>query len=371
MIYYLDQLCPWLHQLTSSGSIAFRGVIACALAFALTLAFGPRIIRALISLKVGQPIRSAEEVHKLAELHGAKAGTPTMGGLMIIGSSVVATVLLAPLDNPFILVCLAVMLAHCGLGFADDYLKVKKKNAAGVAGRVKLMVQGIVALAAMCLLVFYPETGMDRLSISDFICQAHVPFVGTFDLGLLMIPFGVLVLVGTSNAVNLTDGLDGLASGCSITTFFAYSLIAYMVGDALMATEFLNIPTHPMVGELSVFTLSLVGACMGFLWFNCFPARVFMGDTGSLALGAALGMVALCTAQQFLLVIIGAVFVMEAGSVVLQVASFKSRGKRIFLMSPIHHHFELKGWKETQVITRFWMISLIAALIGVCLLKVN
>ena len=290
--------------------------------------FAPRVIRALISLKIGQPIRTAEEVHKLAELHGAKAGTPTMGGVLIVGSMTAATLLCARMGNPFIIACLIVTLALGLLGFRDDYLKVAKKTSDGISARKKLLVQFLAGLA------------------------------------------GVTSLGGTSasNAVNLTDGLDGLASGCSVATGITYAIIAVLCGSWLTADS-LDIPFHPGAGEISVFMMALGGGCLGFLWHNCYPARVFMGDTGSLALGGAFGMAAVCTAQELLFIVIGGVFVMEAASVVLQVGSYKLRhGKRIFAMAPIHHHFELKGWKETQVIARFWMISLLLAFLGLFLI---
>lgn len=346
-----------------------RAVLACVVSFLATLLAGPRVIRRLISLKLGQPIRSAEEVHKLAELHGKKAGTPTMGGILILGGTVLSTLVFAEL-NRFVLVCTGAMLALGVLGFMDDYLKIKKRNSDGVRPRVKMLIQMLVGIGAMALLYFLPDSSA-RVPANEFISQLFVPFYGSIDLGWLCIPFGVIVLISASNAVNLTDGLDGLASGCTVTTGVSYAMIACMVGYPAIATETLQIPHHPMVIELSVFCMALVGSCLGFLWYNCFPARVFMGDTGSLAIGGALGMVAICTAQELLFVIIGGVFVMEATSVVLQVASFKSTGKRIFAMAPIHHHFELKGWKETQVIVRFWMISLILALFGLFLLMTH
>lgn len=343
-----------------------RAIIACVISFVVTLLAGPRVIRELISLKLGQPIRSAEEVHKLAELHGKKAGTPTMGGVLILGGTLLSTLLCAEL-NRFVLVCAGVMVALGVLGFMDDYLKIKLHNSDGVRPRVKMLVQALVGISAMVLLYFLPDHS-SRVAANDFISRLFVPFYGSIDLSWFCIPFGMIVLISASNAVNLTDGLDGLASGCTVTTGVSYALIACMAGFPLIASEALDIPHHPMVIELSVFCMALVGSCLGFLWYNCFPAKVFMGDTGSLAIGGALGMVAICTAQELLFVIIGGVFVMEAVSVVLQVASFKSTGKRIFAMAPIHHHFELKGWKETQVIVRFWMISLILALFGLFLL---
>ncbi|MEG0723172.1 MAG: phospho-N-acetylmuramoyl-pentapeptide-transferase [Akkermansia sp.] len=363
---FIQLILPDTGSLSIIDQVWTRAILACAVAFFATLLTGPRVIRALISLKLGQPIRSAQEVHKLAELHGAKAGTPTMGGVLILVGTLLTTLVFAQC-NRLVLVSLGVMLVLGVLGFSDDYLKIKMHNSDGIRPRVKLIVQTLTGIVAMCLLYFIPESGA-RIAVPEFISQVFVPFYGIVDLGCLCIPFGMLVVLSASNAVNLTDGLDGLASGCTVSTGVSFALIACLVGCPMLATETLQIPHHPMAMELSVFAMSLVGSCLGFLWYNCFPAKVFMGDTGSLAIGGALGMIAICTAQELLFVVIGGVFVMEALSVVLQVASFKTTGKRIFAMSPIHHHFELKGWKETQVIVRFWMISLILALFGLFLL---
>ena len=359
------------------GYITLRAGLAAAMAFGLSLAFGPRIIRKLISLKVGQPLRTAEEVHKLAELHGGKAGTPTMGGIMILSTMVLAILICANPLNPFVLVTTLVTLSLGVLGFLDDYQKVAKKNSAGVSGRVKLIWQASVGLAAGIFLYLNHETASylffsasetdgERVAITTFSFPL-LTFV--IPLGLLAIPLFMAILMGTSNAVNLTDGLDGLATGVTITVALAYTLITYL-GGTEEAARYLHIYHNRSLVELSIVMMALVGACFGFLWFNCHPAQVFMGDTGSLAIGGALGMTAICSKQEFLLVVIGFVFVMEAVSVILQVGSFKMRGKRIFKMAPIHHHFELKGWNENQVIIRFWIISILFSMGGVALLKV-
>ena len=367
--------------------ITFRAACAGLLAFILSVIFGPRVIRRLISLKVGQPIRTAEEVHKLAELHGGKIGTPTMGGVLIIGSVLISTLIFARPFNPFIAVCACTM-AACGLlGFVDDYKKVREKKSDGISSRRKLGWQLLIALVAACFLYFKKEIsgfGATPQQIADGLAGYRLgknpidigaicfpllkePIV---NLSWLIIPFFALVIVGCSNAVNLTDGLDGLATGTTISVALSYAFLAYLAGHFYMATEYLVIPHNRYIGELSVFMMALVGACFGFLWFNCHPAKVFMGDTGSLAIGGALGTVAICTKQELLLVIIGGVFVMEAVSVILQVGSFKARRKRIFKMAPIHHHFELLGWHENQVIIRFWIISIMLALFGLALLKI-
>lgn len=364
MYSLIEHICPGCGLAGTAG----RALLACLLSFVLTMAFAPRVIRALISLKIGQPIRTAEEVHKLAELHGAKAGTPTMGGVLIVGATLAATLLCARMGNPFIISCLFVTVALGLLGFRDDYLKVTKKTSDGISARKKLIVQVLVGLLGIAFLWLYPE-GQPRVELHDYVTSLFIPFYGQVNLPwYVYIPFGALVVVSASNAVNLTDGLDGLASGCSVATGITYAILAALAGNWLMA-DGLNIPFHPAANEISVFMMAVVGACLGFLWYNCYPAKVFMGDTGSLALGGAFGMAAVCTAQEILFIVIGGVFVMEATSVVLQVGSFKLRhGKRIFAMAPIHHHFELKGWKETQVITRFWMISLLLAFLGLFLI---
>ena len=368
--------------------ITFRAASAGLLAFVLSLLIGPRVIRRLISLKVGQPIRTAEEVHKLAELHGGKIGTPTMGGVLILGTVLAATLVCARPFNPFVAVCACTMSA-CGLlGLCDDYKKVKERKSDGISSRIKLVWQLVIALIAAAFIIFKPEiSGFSadgaRIAAGEAgftlgqgnpigigaICFPlfKVPLV---DLGIFIIPFFALIIVGCSNAVNLTDGLDGLATGCTISSALAYALLSYLAGHYFMAVEYLVIPHNLYIGELSVFLMALAGAAFGFLWFNCHPAKVFMGDTGSLAIGGALGTAAICTKQELLLVIIGGIFVMEAMSVILQVGSFKLRKKRIFKMSPIHHHFELLGWHESQVIVRFWILSIMLALFGLAILKI-
>ena len=367
--------------------ITFRAVSAGLLAFVVSLIVGPRVIRKLISLKVGQPIRTAAEVHKLAELHGGKIGTPTMGGVLILGTVLISTLVCARPFNPFIAVCACTM-AACGLlGLCDDYKKVKEKKSDGISSRTKLAWQLVIALIAASFIYLKPEIsgigatagqlaageagfqlGKNPIGIGD-IC---FPLFKTpiIQLGVLVIPFFALIIVGCSNAVNLTDGLDGLATGCTISAALSYSLLAYLAGHYFMSVEYLVIPHNLYIGELSVFLMALAGASFGFLWFNCHPAKVFMGDTGSLAIGGALGSAAICTKQELLLVIIGGIFVMEAMSVILQVGSFKLRKKRIFRMSPIHHHFELLGWHESQVIVRFWILSIMLALFGLAILKI-
>lgn len=379
---------------------SFRAGGAFITAFLLSLMFGERVIRKLISLKVGQPIRSKEEVQKLFDLHGKKAGTPTMGGVLMLGTFVVSVLLWTDWHNRLVWICLGTTLMLGLLGFWDDYEKVAKKNSKGVSARMKLLWQGGVALVAAVLFAYalpdgamlsgkvtfaaVTEPGSQAGDMTDAILipeqkqplsyrSLFVPFVKepvVDDMGIFAIALFTIIIVGASNAVNLTDGLDGLATGCSISTGIAYAAFCYLTSNVTFA-RFLFIPYFHQADELTIVAMALVGACFGFLWFNCQPARMFMGDTGSLALGGAIATLAIGCKQEMLLVIVGGVFVMEAGSVILQVASFKLRGVRIFRMSPIHHHFELGGWPESQVVVRFWMMSLIFALIGLSSLKLR
>jgi phospho-N-acetylmuramoyl-pentapeptide-transferase len=374
MLYYLYDLSEWalkqgwnndfIKGLNVFSYITFRAICAAATAFLISIIFGNWVIRKLISLKFGQPIRSKEEVHKLFELHGAKKGTPTMGGLLIIGSILISTLLWARPTNPFVWLVLFSTLFLGGIGFYDDWLKVTKKSSAGISSRMKFGLQCILALIFTAFFLLNP-------ALSDIAKQLYVPFYkDPINLGWFVPVFYLLVIVGTSNAVNLTDGLDGLAIGCTATVASAYAALAYLAGNVITA-GYLQIPFITFSGELTVVCAALLGACLGFLWFNAHPARVFMGDTGSLAIGGMLGAVAICCKQEILLVIVGGVFVMEAMSVILQVISFKTTGKRIFKMSPIHHHFELSGWKENTVIVRFWIMSIIFAMLGLATLKLR
>jgi phospho-N-acetylmuramoyl-pentapeptide-transferase len=376
MLYYLFELGEWARKagyesdffkaLNVFSYITFRAICAAATAFLISLIFGNWTIRRLISLKFGQPIRTKEEVNKLFELHGAKKGTPTMGGVLIIGSILVSVVLWARPQNPFVWLVLFSTLFLGGVGFYDDWLKVTRKNSKGLSSRLKL---GLQCILAGIFTVFF----LTSPRLSEIAKQLYIPFFKEpviFSLGWFTFFFYLLVIVGTSNAVNLTDGLDGLATGCTATVAAAYAGLAYLAGNARVA-DYLQIPFVPYSGELAVVCSALLGSCLGFLWWNAYPARVFMGDTGSLAIGGMLGAVAICCKQEILLVIVGGVFVMEALSVILQVASFKMTGKRIIKMSPIHHHFELSGWKENTVIVRFWIMSILFALLGLATLKLR
>ncbi|MCX6970068.1 MAG: phospho-N-acetylmuramoyl-pentapeptide-transferase [Verrucomicrobia bacterium] len=376
MLYYLSDLSAWAQAQGIDNDffkafnvfsyITFRAICAGITAFLISLIFGNWVIRKLISLKLGQPIRSKEEVHKLFELHGAKMGTPTMGGILLVGSIVLSTLLWAKPENPFVWLVLFSTLFLGAIGFYDDWLKVTKKSSKGISSRLKFILQCL--LAAVFTIYF-----LSNPKLAGIAQQLNIPFSKEpliFSLGWGTFIFYLLVIVGTSNAVNLTDGLDGLATGCTATVAATYAVLVYLAGNIKAAT-YLQVPFVVYSGELTILCTALLGACLGFLWWNAHPARVFMGDTGSLAIGGMLGAVAICCKQELLLVIVGGVFVIEAMSVILQVASFKLTGKRIIKMSPLHHHFELSGWKENTVIVRFWIMSVLFALLGLATLKLR
>jgi len=366
MMYYLHRFSDQFIGFNVFSYVTFRSVAAAVTAFVISLIFGNFVIRKLTALKLGQPIRLAVEVHRLAELHGGKQGTPTMGGVLIIGAVFLSSILWARPDNRFVWLALFSMLYLGALGFADDYLKVAKKKSAGISGRYKLFFQIILALIVTAVFLTSPLLEVQARSL-------YLPFLKApviANMSWFTFLFFALVIVGSSNAVNLTDGLDGLAIGCTVTVAFAYALLSYAAGNFRIA-EYLQVPFYPFTGELTVVCAALVGAGFGFLWFNCHPAKVFMGDTGSLAIGGMIGVVAICCKQELLLTLVGGVFVIEAISVILQVLSFKLTGRRVFAMSPIHHHFELVGWKENTVIVRFWILSGIFALLGLATLKLR
>jgi len=359
-MYYLHLLSEQVKGFNVFSYVTFRAVAAAVTAFVLSLAFGNFVIRKLIALKAGQPIRTADEVHRLAELHSAKQGVPTMGGVLVIGTVVLSSLIWARPDNRFVWLALFSMVYLGVLGFVDDYLKVTKKKSAGISGRLKLLFQ--IALTGIVATVFLTNPLIEVQARSLYLPFFKIPVVP--DMGWVTVAFFALVIVGSSNAVNLTDGLDGLAIGCTITVAFAYALLTYAAGNFRIA-DYLQVPFYPYTGELTVVCAALVGAGLGFLWFNCHPAKVIMGDTGSLAIGGVIGVIAICCKQELLLAVVGGVFA------ILQVLSFRLTGKRIFLMSPIHHHFELSGWKENTVIVRFWILSAIFALLGLATLKLR
>ncbi|PTE20027.1 phospho-N-acetylmuramoyl-pentapeptide-transferase [Cereibacter changlensis] len=333
-------------------------------AFFTALIFGFLFGRPLIDLLrrkqgKGQPIRDDGPA-----THFAKAGTPTMGGLLILSALLFSTLLWARLDNGYVWIVTLVTFAFGLIGFADDYAKVTKQNTKGVSGRVRMLLGlAIAALATFAATFFHP---------AELTNQLAMPFLKDvlLNLGVFFVPFGMIVIVGAANAVNLTDGLDGLAIMPVMIAGGTLGVIAYVVGNANY-TDYLGVHFVPGTGELLVFTAALVGGGLGFLWYNAPPAAVFMGDTGSLALGGALGAIAVCTKHEIVLAIVGGLFVVEAMSVIIQVLYFKRTGRRVFLMAPIHHHFEKKGWAEPQIVIRFWIISLILALIGLATLKLR
>jgi len=335
--------------------ITFRTVYALITSLLLSWIFGARFIEWLKSHQSkGQPIRNDGP-----ESHLLKQGTPTMGGLLILLATTIATLLWADMTNAFIWLALLVTLGYGLIGWWDDYLKIIRHNPKGLAGRWKLLMQLVIGGAA----------GIGLMILTDPIVD--IPFMNTqWNMGWMYLPFVIFVLIGTSNAVNLTDGLDGLAVAPTFMVASALAVVVYLAGHAHFAA-YLLIPHVPGAGELAVFCGAIVGACLGFLWFNTYPAQVFMGDVGALALGGALGFVACAVHQQFLLAIAGGLFVLEAVSVIVQVASFKLTGKRVFRMAPIHHHYELKGWAEPKVIVRFWIITIVLALVALSTLKIR
>ena len=358
MLYHL--LFP-LHQSYSFFNvfryITFRTIYAAITALLICFLLGPWLIRVLRSRQIGQTIRMDGP-----ESHLSKEGTPTMGGLLIVLATVIPTLLWANLTNHYIWIAVFVTLGFGAVGFVDDYKKVIRKDTKGLSPRRKLIAQFALAAAAAGLI--YMDIGIKDTVLIPFLKNVRP------SLGFLYIPFTVLVIVGASNAVNLTDGLDGLAIGPSIIAAGTYMLFAYLTGNVKIA-NYLQIQYVPGVGELTIFCGALAGAGLGFLWFNAYTAQVFMGDTGSLSLGGALGTVAVMVKQELVLVLVGGVFVVEALSVIFQVTSYKTRKKRIFRMAPIHHHFELQGWAEPKIIVRFWIISIILALLAISTLKIR
>jgi phospho-N-acetylmuramoyl-pentapeptide-transferase len=340
--------------------ITFRTAMAAVTALVLSLVLGPATIRLLKRLQVAQSIRAEGP-----PTHLVKAGTPTMGGLLILLAVVAANLLWMDLSNRFVWIGLGTLLAVGAVGFADDWVKVTKRRSLGLSGRGKLVPQFLMAFAVAWAIQQWAGHGA-------FSTVVTFPFFKRLliDLGILYIPFVALVVVGSSNAVNLTDGLDGLAIGAVGIAAGTYGILAYVTGNVVAAT-YLQIPYIPQSGELSIFCGALVGASLGFLWFNCHPAEMIMGDVGALSLGAAIAAVAVMTKQEVLLAIVGGLFVLEALSVIIQVASFKITGKRVFKMAPLHHHFELLGWAESRVIIRFWILAILFAVVGLSTLKLR
>lgn len=362
MLYYLFYS---LHLKLSAFNIfryiTFRAALAALTAFILSLIFGPTVIRILKKWNIGENVRK-EESKRLHELHGNKQGTPTMGGIFIILAILFSNLLWADLSNRHILIALFGTIWLGLTGFTDDYLKLTKKRPKGLTAASKLTSQIILGLIVGTVLYLTPENNT----------RLDIPFLKevSLDLGVLYILFVILVIAGTSNAVNLTDGLDGLAIGNVIMVAITFSMLSYVTGN-IKFSHYLLIPYIEGSGELTVFCGSILGAGLGFLWFNCYPASVFMGDVGSLALGGALGIVALLIKKEMLLVIVGGIFVLEALSVIIQVVSFKLTKKRIFKIAPLHHHFQFLGWDENKVIVRFWIAASLLALFTLATLKIR
>ena len=359
----LRHVAAWLAEYYSGFHVfqylTLRAILAALTALAISLLVGPRMIRWLAEYQVGQRVRSDGP-----QTHLSKAGTPTMGGALILAAIVAATLLWADLANRFVWVVLLVTIAFGLIGFWDDYLKLVVGDSRGLIARYKYFWQSIAGLGAAIVLYVTAQSPADTTLYVPFFKHFVVP------LGVLFIPLTYFVIVGSSNAVNLTDGLDGLAIMPSVLVAGALGVFAYASGNVVFS-NYLGIPYLAGAGEVLVICTAIFGAGLGFLWFNTYPAQVFMGDIGALALGAALGVIAVIVRQEIVLFIMGGVFVMETVSVILQVASFKLRGKRIFRMAPIHHHFELKGWAEPKVIVRFWIITVILVLLGLATLKLR
>jgi len=359
----LRHVAAWLSEYYSGFHVfqylTLRAILAALTALAISLLVGPRMIRWLAEYQVGQRVRSDGP-----QTHLSKAGTPTMGGALILAAIVAATLLWADLANRFVWVVLLVTIAFGLIGFWDDYLKLVVGNSRGLIARYKYFWQSFAGLGAAVVLYVTAQSPADTTLYVPFFKHFVVP------LGVLFIPLTYFVIVGSSNAVNLTDGLDGLAIMPSVLVAGALGVFAYASGNVVFS-NYLGIPYLAGAGEVLVICSAIFGAGLGFLWFNTYPAQVFMGDIGALALGAALGVIAVIVRQEIVLFIMGGVFVMETVSVILQVGSFKLRGKRIFRMAPIHHHFELKGWAEPKVIVRFWIITVVLVLLGLATLKLR
>ncbi len=359
LLWLSDYLTHYYSAFNVFSYLTFRAIVSTLTALAVSLYFGPKLIRALQRMQIGQTVRDDGP-----ESHLSKSGTPTMGGILILASIVFSVLLWGDLTNSYVLVVLFVVISFGIIGFVDDYRKVIRKDANGLIARWKYFWQTVIGLGV----AFFLYSSAQSVAETSLI----IPFVKDVlpQLGIFYVLMSYFVIVGTSNAVNLTDGLDGLAIVPTIMVAGAFALFAYVTGNVNFSS-YLNIPHIAQTSELVVVCTAIVGAGIGFLWFNTYPAMVFMGDVGSLALGAALGVIAVLVRQELVLFIMGGVFVLATVSVILQVGSYKLRGQRIFRMAPIHHHYELKGWPEPRVIVRFWIISLVLVLIGLATLKLR
>ena len=361
MLY--SYLISWVDQFSGLNVfryLTFRTGLSVISSMTIVFIIGGPFIRFIESHKITGPIREDGPLSHIVK----KVGTPTMGGVLILIGIIFSTLLWADLNNAYIWVLLMVATSFGLLGATDDYLKIKRNNSRGISSGMKIIWQIILSLIAVFLLIKYGN--------NEHIKNLYFPFFKNLviDLGLFFIPFTIFIIVGSSNAVNLTDGLDGLATVPVMLVALSFTLISYVVGNVVFS-DYLQIPYITDVGEISIFCGSIVGSCLGFLWYNAPPAKIFMGDTGSLSLGGSLAAIAIIVKHEIVLAIIGGLFVLETVSVIIQVASFKLTGKRIFKMAPIHHHFEKKGWAESTIVIRFWIIAIILALIGLATLKLR
>jgi phospho-N-acetylmuramoyl-pentapeptide-transferase len=374
MLYFLYSLglegYPWLRLF---GYLTVRTALALAAALILGILLGPLFIRVLRNRKIGQQIRG-EGIPELYERHKNKAETPTMGGILILAAFFIAVLLCGNLTSSLVWLTLFAAAGFGAVGAADDWMKLSKRNHKGISVRTKLIGQGVVALVVASWVYFFPPEALFRASADESVVDASHCITTLFlkwlvPMGLAYIPWIVVVLICTSNAVNLTDGLDGLAIGCVLFVASAYALVAYLVGREDFTTGYLWIVYVKGAGELAVCCAALAGASLAFLWYNCHPAEVFMGDTGSLALGGVIATIAVLVHQELMLPVVGGIFVAEAVSVIIQVTSFRLTGKRVFRMTPLHHHFEQLGWHESKIITRFWILAALLAVVGLATLK--
>ena len=361
MLYsFLNSLIDQFSALNVFRYLTFRTGLSVISSMTIVFLIGGSFIKFIEAHKITGPIRKDGPIDHIIK----KSGTPTMGGILILIGILFGTLLWADLSNSYIWVLLMVSTSFGLLGAVDDYLKIKHNNSKGISSWMKFFIQIFLSLLAILLLI--------KFGNNEHLKNLYFPFFKNIvlQLGLFFIPFSIFIIVGSSNAVNLTDGLDGLATVPVMLAALSFTLICYVVGNSVFS-EYLQIPYIANVGEASIFCGSIVGACLGFLWFNAPPAKIFMGDTGSLSLGGSLGAVSIIVKHEIILGIIGGLFVLETVSVIIQVLSFKLTGKRIFMMAPLHHHFEKKGWPESTVVIRFWIISIILALIGLATLKLR
>lgn len=359
LLWLTHLLTPHFHALRVFQYLTFRSIVAALTALAIALIFSPGLIRRLLKHQIGQAVRDDGP-----QSHLQKSGTPTMGGALILFAIAISTLLWADLSNRLVWITLLVTLGFGWVGWVDDYRKVVQRNSRGLPARWKFFWQSVIAIIAVLVMYFTADSPANLSLVVPFFKDV-LP-----QLGPIFIILGYFVIVGTSNAVNLTDGLDGLAITPTVLVALALGVFAYVAGNTHFS-EYLSLPYIPGAGELTVFCSAIVGAGLGFLWYNTYPAQVFMGDVGSLGLGAALGVIAVIVCQELVLLLMGGIFVAETVSVILQVGSYKLTGKRIFRMAPLHHHFELKGWPEPKVIVRFWIISVILVLLGLATLKLR